>query len=304
MIDAYLLCGDGSYPEPMTMAMGAEPTPTELVLRPVTERAATPRSYLMCPPFHFAVEYAINPWMRPDQPADARRAVRQWERLRQVYTELGHTVHVIEPVPGLPDMVFAANGATVVGGGVLGARFRFPERAAEAGAYLDWFRGHGYTDVHAPGVVNEGEGDILCTGTALLAGYGFRSDPAAAAELAAAFGLPVHSVRLVDPRFYHLDTAMCVLDAGTAAYYPPAFDDAGRATLAALFGELIEATDADAAVLGLNAVSDGRHVVLPEQARDLAARLAERGFEPIGVDLSELRKAGGGPKCCTLELRN
>jgi N-dimethylarginine dimethylaminohydrolase len=257
----------------------------------------------MCPPFHFAVDYAINPWMRPDQPVDTLRAVRQWEQLRHVYTELGHTVHVIEPVPGLPDMVFAANGATVVNGTVLGARFRHQERAAEAGAYLDWLSGHGYPDVRPAGVVNEGEGDILCTGTGLLAGYGFRSDPGAAAELEAAFGLPVHPVKLVDPRFYHLDTALCVLDAGTAAYYPAAFDDAGRATLAGLFSELIEATDADAAVLGLNAVSDGRHVVLPEQARDLAATLADRGFEPIGVDLSELRKAGGGPKCCTLELR-
>ena len=288
---------------PMTMAMGTEPERYELGIHPAAERIASARSYLMCPPFHFAVSYAINPWMRPDQPADARRAVRQWERLRQVYTELGHTVHLIEPVAGLPDMVFAANGATVVGGSVLGARFRYPERAAEAGAYLDWFRGHGYADVRVPGLINEGEGDILCTGSALLAGYGFRSDPGAAAELEAAFGLPVYGIRLVDPRFYHLDTAMCVLDAQTAAYYPAAFDDAGRAVLAAQFSELIEATDADAAVLGLNAVSDGRHVVLPEQATELAARLAGRGFEPIGVDLSELRKAGGGPKCCTLELR-
>jgi N-dimethylarginine dimethylaminohydrolase len=192
----------------------------------------------------------------------------------------------------------------VVGGAVLGARFRHPERAAEAGAYLDWFRGHGYADVHAPQLINEGEGDILCTGDALLAGYGFRSDPGAADELAAAFGLPVHPVRLVDPRFYHLDTAMCALDATTAAYYPAAFDEAGRELLKTQFSELIEATDEDAAVLGLNAVSDGRHVILPEQAIDLAARLTERGFEPIGVDLSELRKAGGGPKCCTLELRH
>ena len=158
--------------------------------------------------------------------------------------------------------------------------------------------------MHAPRVINEGEGDILFTGDALLAGYGFRSDPAAADELAAAFGLPVHPVRLVDPRFYHLDTAMCVLDSSTAAYYPAAFDDAGRATLAGHFAELIEAKDEDAEALGLNAISDGRHVVLPEQATRLVARLAERGFEPIGVDLSELRKAGGGPKCCTLELRN
>ena len=303
MINAYLLCGAGSYAVAMTMAMGAGPGRDELGILPAAARLASARSYLMCPPFHFAVEYAINPWMRPDQPADPRRAVRQWERLRQVYTELGHAVHLIEPVAGLPDMVFAANGATVVGGAVLGARFRHPERAAEAGAYLEWFRGHGYAGVHAPQLINEGEGDILFTGDALLAGYGFRSDPGAANELAAVFGLPVHPIRLVDPRFYHLDTAMCVLDSTTAAYYPAAFDDAGRELLKAQFSDLIEATGDDAAALGLNAVSDGRHVVLPEQATDLAARLAEHGFEPIGVDLSELLKAGGGPKCCTLELR-
>ena len=56
-------------------------------------------------------------------------------------------------------------------------------------------------------------------------------------------------------------------------------------------------------MLGLNAVSDGRHVVLPVQARGLAAQLSERGFTPVGVDMSELLKGGGGAKCCTLELR-
>jgi arginine dihydrolase len=266
-------------------------------------RRAGARSYLMCPPEHFAVTYAINPWMRPDRPTDAALAMRQWARLRQVYLELGHDVRTIEPLPGLPDMVFAANGATVIDGSVLGVRFAHPERAGEAGAYLEWFRTHGYDDVREAGVVNEGEGDILFTGQVLLAGYGFRSDRAAAGELAEAFGLPVVSLRLVDPRFYHLDTALCVLDADTAMYYPAAFDDDGRAAIAGLFAELIEAKDEDAEVLGLNAVSDGLHVVLPVQARKLAAQLRERGFEPIGVDLSELLKGGGGPKCCTLELR-
>ena len=266
-------------------------------------RRATARSYLMCPPEHFAVTYAINPWMRPDQPADAATAMRQWALLRQAYLDLGHEVRTIEPVPGLPDMVFAANWATVVGGRVLGARFRYPERAGEAGAYLAWFRDRGYPDVRAPRYVNEGEGDVLFTGRALLAGHGFRTDQAATAELAEVFGLPVVSLGLVDPRFYHLDTALCVLDADTAMYYPAAFDDAGRAAIAAQFAELIEAKDEDAEVLGLNAVSDGRHVVLPVQARNLAAQLRERGFEPVGVDMSELLKGGGGPKCCTLELR-
>ena len=111
------------------------------------------------------------------------------------------------------------------------------------------------------------------------------------------------SLRLTDPRFYHLDTALCVLDEDTAMYYPAAFDDAGRAALAARFTELIEVKDEDAEVLGLNAVSDGRHVVLPVQAAALAAQLFERGFVPVGVDMSELLKGGGGAKCCTLELR-
>jgi N-dimethylarginine dimethylaminohydrolase len=43
--------------------------------------------------------------------------------------------------------------------------------------------------------------------------------------------------------------------------------------------------------------------VLPAQATGLAAQVADKGFEPVGVDMSEFRKAGGGPKCCTLEIR-
>jgi N-dimethylarginine dimethylaminohydrolase len=268
-----------------------------------TRRVATPRTYLMCPPAHFAVTYAINPWMRPDEPADASLAMRQWDRLRQVYLDLGHEVRVIEPAPGLPDMVFAANGATVVGGTVLGARFRYPERAAEGRAYLDWFRASGWPDVREPSHRNEGEGDVLVAGQTLLVGHGFRTDADAASELAEVFGLPVVTLRLVDPRFYHLDTALCVLDSTTAMYYPAAFDDAGQAALGSLFSELIEAKDEDAEVLGLNAVSDGYHVVLAAQATGLARQLSARGFAPVPVDMSELLKAGGGAKCCTLELR-
>ncbi len=118
------------------------------------------------------------------------------------------------------------------------------------------------------------------------------------------FGRKVVSLRLVDDRFYHLDTALCVLDGSTAMYYPAAFDDAGRAVLASMFPELIEAKDEDAEVLGLNAVSDGRRVVLAAAATGLARSLSARGFEVVPMDMSELLKAGGGAKCCTLELRH
>src|SRR3984885_16172666 len=145
-------------------------------------RRATARRYLMCPPEHFTVTYAINPWMRPDQPTDTALALRQWAQLRDVYVSLGHDVRIIEPVAGLPDMVFAANGATVVGGKVLGARFRYPQRAAEGEAYLDWFTRGGHRP-GAPRSVNEGEGDIVFAGRVILAGHGYRTDPAVAGEL-------------------------------------------------------------------------------------------------------------------------
>jgi N-dimethylarginine dimethylaminohydrolase len=261
------------------------------------------RTYLMCPPEYFAVEYSINPWMHPEQPADASLAMRQWQRLRQAFLRLGHTVRSIDPLPGLPDMVFAANGGTVIDGTALGAWFRYPQRAAEAPAYLSWLVRNGYHAAGPPRAVNEGEGDIVFAERVIFAGHGFRTDPSVAGQVSQLFGLPVISLRLVDPRFYHLDTALCVLDADTAAYYPAAFDDDGRAALAGHFAELIEAKDEDAEQLGLNAISDGLHVVLPEQAAGLAGQVADKGFEPVGVDMSEFLKAGGGPKCCTLELR-
>ena len=266
------------------------------------ERAATHRRYLMCEPRYFAVEYAINPWMDPSVPVDTELAVQQWRGLLDTYRRLGHDVSQIEPVDGLPDMVFAANGATVANNRVYGAKFLHAERAAEGPAYLNWFRAAGF-ETHDAQFVNEGEGDLLVAGSRLLAGTGFRTDPQAHAEAGEALGLPVVTLELVDPRYYHLDTALCVLGPDEIAYFPGAFSPDSQAVLRDLYPDAIIATAADAAVFGLNAVSDGYHVVLPAEAVDLAAVLRARGYLPVPVQLSELRKAGGGPKCCTLELR-
>lgn len=261
------------------------------------------RRYLMCPPTYFDVVYSINPWMHPDKPVEQELAIAQWERVRDIFVDLGHEVEYIDPLPGYPDMVFAANGATVVDGRALVAKFRHEERAGEADAYEDWFRAKGYGAVRRPEAINEGEGDFLTIGRRVLAGYGFRSDRRSHEEAQELFGLPVISLNLVDPRFYHMDTALAVLSDTEIMYYPPAFSPGSRAVLAEMYPNAILANEHDALVFGLNAVSDGRHVILAEPATDLAEALELRGFIPIGVDISELLKAGGGVKCCTLELR-
>ncbi|WP_051342517.1 dimethylargininase [Pseudonocardia spinosispora] len=270
---------------------------------PGSDRRRT-RHYLMCRPEYFEVSYAINPWMDTTVPVDVDLAVKQWEQLRQIYLDLGHTVELIPPVPGLPDMVYAANGALVVDGHAYGARFAHPQRFAEGPAYLAHLRDSGLRSATEAHQVNEGEGDFLVVGDLVLAGTGFRTDPAAHQEAQELLGRPVITLRLIDPRFYHLDTALAVLDDNTVAYYPGAFSAGSRAVLRTLFPDAILATAEDAAVLGLNAVSDGHNVVLTERATGFIAQLRERGYNPIGVDLSELFKGGGSVKCCTLELRS
>jgi arginine dihydrolase len=268
-----------------------------------SQRTRTPslRHYAMTSPAFFTVEYAINPWMDTSTPVDGDLATRQWEVLRRTYESLGHTVELVEPVAGLPDMVYAANGGLIVGGKAVVARFTYPQRAGEAVAYAEWMTEHGYAPVRTRHT-NEGQGDLLVVGQMVLAGYGFRTDRRAHGEIAEMIGMPLISLELVDPRFYHLDTALAVLDDSTIAYYPPAFNAESRARLQELFPDAIEVATADAYVLGLNAVSDGLHVVHPSAAVGFAGQLAEAGFEPVGVDLSEMLKGGGSVKCCTLEM--
>jgi N-dimethylarginine dimethylaminohydrolase len=271
-----------------------------------SERRATARSVLMCRPDHFTVVYRINPWMDPQSPTDTRLAVHQWEELYRTYVELGFDVQLIDPIAGLPDMVYAANGGFVVDNIAYGASFTYAERQPEGPAYMNWFRDNGF-EVAVPESINEGEGDFLLVGDTILAGTGFRSATGSHDELAGLFGREVVSLTLIDPRFYHLDTALAVLD-GTPgrehiAYLPSAFDEASLSVLQARYPDAIVVTEEDASVLGLNSFSDGLNVVIASRAADFERQLRQHGYNPIGVDLSELLLGGGGVKCCTLELR-
>ncbi|GAB2446057.1 arginine deiminase-related protein [Nocardioides hungaricus] len=277
---------------------------TSTVTQPTSiDRTPSTRHLLMCPPDHFAVRYSINPWMDVDAPVDRDRAQRQWADLRDIYLRLGHRVEVMEPTPGLPDMVFSANAGVVHRGRALVSNFAHAERQPESEGFLRWFRDAGYSPAKIATTQHEGEGDVLTIGGLMLAGAGPRTSKSAHEELRDFFDVPIVALELIDPRFYHLDTAMTVLDERTVAYYPGAFSAASNALIEQLFPGAIRATEEDACGFGLNAMSDGYHVVLSDRAPELHEQLRAHGFDPIGVDMSELIKAGGSAKCCTLELR-
>jgi len=218
-------------------------------------RVATRRTVLMCRPDFFTVSYRINPWMHPEDPTDTSLAVTQWETLYAKYLELGFDVHLIDGLRGLPDMVYAANGGFVLDGIAYGAKFQYPERQPEGPAYMEWFAANGFT-VAEPVSTNEGEGDFLLVGETIYAGTGFRSDAASHDELRKIYGREVVTLTLVDPSFYHLDTALAVLHSdggpGSIAYLPKAFDAASRAILEERFPDAIHVNDADAGVRAHN----------------------------------------------------
>ncbi len=278
----------------------------EATVSSLPTRIPTKRTVLMCKPSYFTVVYRINPYMDPELPTDTALAVAQWQTLYDTYVGLGFDVHLVEPIEGLPDMVYAANGGFVIDNIAYGAKFTYPERQPEGPAYMDWFRGADF-DVREPVETNEGEGDFLLVGDVILAGTGFRSASNSHAELGEIYGRPVITLNLINPSFYHLDTAIAVLDPGASdgniAYLPSAFDESSLEILRTRYPDAVIVTEEDAAILGLNSFSDGYNVVIASRAKDFERQLRERGYNPIGVDLSELLLGGGGVKCCTLELR-
>ncbi len=263
---------------------------------------STPR-VLMCPPTYYGIEYEINPWMDRRVGSDPARSRAQWEALRATLVDLGATIELIEPVRGLPDLVFTANAGLVHRDLFIGSRFRFGVRQGESPHFEKWASTHGFRVLLPPeGLHFEGAGDALFCGETLFAGYRFRSDARSHQWVGDTIDVEVLPLELVDPRFYHLDTCFCPLNAETALYYPGAFDDYGRSVLADRVRDLVEVSAEEAVTFTCNAVVVGRTVVLNEAAPKVARELADRGFATRPLPLGEFIKAGGSAKCLTLRL--
>src|SRR5207248_2288393 len=111
-----------------------------------------------------------NPWMDPAgwnsaRAQNAQLAQTQWQGLRRLLADNGVALELAAPQPGLPDMVFTANGGLVLDRKALLPAFLHPERQGETPyfrAFFEALEARGLIDeIHAPrpGVVFEGAGD-------------------------------------------------------------------------------------------------------------------------------------------------
>jgi N-dimethylarginine dimethylaminohydrolase len=261
------------------------------------------RQFLMCPPEHFGVLYEINAWMQREVSVDLDTARGQWEGLVGNLKAAGAEVELMEPHPGVPDLVFTANAGLVNGRQFVPSRFRFPERQAETPYDIAWFSERGYrVDELPPDVSHEGAGDALPFGDVLLSGYRFRSDAASHAYVSRLTGAAVRSVELVEPRLYHLDLTFCPLDERRALIAPCGWDRYGVRVVEALVPEPLVLDDDEALSFCANSVVVGDVVVMPACSTRVGRQLEAWGFEVVVSPVDEFLKAGGGCRCLTLAL--
>jgi len=258
---------------------------------------------LMCPPDFYGIHYEINPWMDVTRQAECAVAVKQWRALYAHITAAGARVSLLEPVQGLPDLVFTANAAMIFRSRALLSRFRHRQRQGEETYNRKWFTANGFEVVDVPENFSfEGAGDALFCGDTLYAGYRMRSDAAGHQQIGRMIGCRVIPVELVDARYYHLDTCFCPLREGESIWYPAAFDEYGQRAMREHISKLIEVERTEAERFACNAVVIGRRVITNTGCDGLHAALAKRGYEPLATPLDEFVKAGGSAKCLTLRL--
>jgi lysine-ketoglutarate reductase/saccharopine dehydrogenase-like protein (TIGR00300 family) len=263
--------------------------------------------FLMCAPDHYDVDYVINPWMEGNVHKSSRdRAVEQWQGLYHILKDRA-MVDLVKPQKGVPDMVFTANAGLVLGNEVVLSRFFHKERQGEEPYFKQWFEEQGFTVHELPkDLPFEGAGDALLDreGRWLWAGYGFRSELDSHPYLAKWLDIEVLSLRLMDERFYHLDTCFCPLTDGYLLYYPPAFDAYSNRLIELRVPEekRIVVDEKDAVNFACNAVNVNRIVIMNKATDALKQQLKAVGFEVIETPLTEFLKAGGAAKCLTLRV--
>jgi N-dimethylarginine dimethylaminohydrolase len=269
---------------------------------------------LVCPPDYFTVRDVKNPFMDVTNPVNHELARAQWDALCRAYVEAGLDVVRIEPVEDLEDMVFTANQAFVSYGRhgrfVVPSRMRHSSRQREVAHFVTWFQRRGF-DVYGVDLGNEyleGHGDLLWhpDGSRVWAGFGFRSSEGGIGRFAVAMqakGVEVVPLKLVDERFYHLDTCFAPLTANAALVYPGAFDEASLKMLAAAFPRLYQVSELEALTFVCNGVVANDRYIASHLYDGVRAALAREGLDPLIVDLSEFEKAGGSAFCLKTFVR-
>src|SRR5580698_1712189 len=264
-------------------------------------------TFLMCPPEWYDVNYVINPWMAGNLHQPSRDAAfAQWRGLYEHLQGIAD-VRLLHAREGAPDMVYVAHAALVHHGVAAVSSFAHPQRQSEEKHLRRWFQDAGFLLWETPReTCFEGEGDALfdANGGRLWAAHGVRTCLHSHRHIADAWHIPVTSLHLVDPRFYHLDICFAPLSEGHILYFPGAFDAASLEKIEAAYeaDKRIAVSETEATQFACNVINVGRKILMGTVGTDLAERLCTYGYDVIELPLSEFYRGGGSAKSLALRL--
>ena len=245
---------------------------------------------------------------KPDRPhAALPRAQAQWENLR-AQSVAHRDIAFVAPTPGLPDMVFTANAGLAIGDTASSSAASTPRSGGR--------RSVCFATGSRRRAIRSRPGRRMFPSKAPATRFSITRADSSGADMAGAradeapehlqtiFGWRAVALKLVDPRFYHLDTCFCPLSGGWLMYYPAAFDNrvAGSDPRHRAGGEADRGRRERRAFLRLQRCRSGRTRFPERRSDDLRSRLIDAGFTPVVTPLSEFMKAGGAAKCLTLDV--
>ena len=231
------------------------------------------------------------------RPIDPDLAVAQHGAYEQALRDAGYEVVRLPYLADDPDAVFVEDTAILLGKHAVITRPGASSRRDEVDSTAEGLAP--YFTVHRVESGNLDGGDVLRIGKALYVGQSNRTDAEGTSALEAIVAPLGYTVVPVDlGRCLHLKTAITF--AG--------FDREDRPTLLAnpdwvdtnRFGEMDVVRVADGEPFAANVVRADERLIVAAGSPGTTARLRDRGFTVVEIDLSELQKAEAGGTCMSL----
>lgn len=225
---------------------------------------------------------------------DVAVAEQQWVGYVQALTDAGWSTIEVPAEDACPDSVFVEDTVVMVGDTAVisnpGADQRKPEITGTATTLAEL----GYRVVPITGGTLDG-GDVLKVGRTIYVGRTLRTNASGVAEfrrICEPLGYTVIAVPV--NKVLHLKSAVTALPDGTIIGYPPLVDDPA---FWPHFRSMPEEAGSHVVDLG-----DGR-VLMASSAPRSAEIIAELGYSPLLVDISEFEKLEGCVTCLSVRLR-
>jgi dimethylargininase len=226
-------------------------------------------------------------------PIDISKAGDQHREYELALEKMGYTVRRLPAAPDLPDGVFVEDTAVVFRETAVitrpGAVSRRPETESMA-AVLKEFRD--LNTIQAPGTIDGG--DVLRLGKSVYIGISQRTNREAIhqfSEFVMPFGYNVIGVPVT--KCLHLKTALAPLDDDLLLINPDWVD-----------GDIFEGYSTVSIhpdePFGANVMRRDNWALCPTSFPRTCDLLAERGYDLITIDQSEMAKAEAGLTCCSV----